>query len=465
MFTAIFQHRYGYLTVAAVIAAAVSVAAWLLTRRLGRPRGMWWALLSATVVGILAVTFMGAGAPSGECTINHEVAEPFHTTQGLWNLAMFVPAGFLAVAAARRLLPAAVGVLALPCVIELVQATGPGLGRICDSADAEMNMIGAVLGIAAAVVAFGSRGQIDWQGWAKGSLIAGAALLVAGYTAFTAGVTLIHTDGTTLSDASDKQRQAVKQAVEEAFGSHYGLGKVYEQPCVGRSCSNLIFTLVSRDGNKQAFSDGSLSWPDKQHLNILLENSNVLSGMGYPVKGAAVPRTEDEAFKVADTYMRQHYPWARAASRHITFAVGEKAELGWMTNWRFRHGGVLMPRMLDVQVDRAGRISQVDVRLGPTKMNLPSPRVSQEDAERAVIEGLASQARKFNAEPPQGIDAKVVEVKAEKREGRWSPEWLVAVGPKGKVSGDSAQKGAMDLWRVDALTGAVYDGIGVRVQG
>jgi hypothetical protein len=197
----------------------------------------------------------------------------------------------------------------------------------------------------------------------------------------------------------------------------------------------------------------------------LLENSNVLSGMGYPVKGAAVPRTEDEAFKVADTYMRQHYPWARAASRHITFAVGEKAELGWMTNWRFRHGGVLMPRMLDVQVDRAGRISQVDVRLGPTKMNLPSPRVSQEDAERAVIEGLASQARKFNAEPPQGIDAKVVEVKAEKRDGRWSPEWLVAVGPKGKVSGESAQKGAMDLWRVDALTGAVYDGIGVRVRG
>jgi len=83
-----------------------------------------------------------------------------------------------------------------------------------------------------------------------------------------------------------------------------------------------------------------------------------------------------------------------------------------------------------------------------------------------VIEGLASQARQFNAEPPQGIDAKVVEVKAEKRDGRWSPEWLVAVGPKGKVPGDSAQKkGAMDLWRVDALTGAVYDGIGVRVQG
>jgi hypothetical protein len=67
-----------------------------------------------------------------------------------------------------------------------------------------------------------------------------------------------------------------------------------------------------------------------------------------------------------------------------TDPVGEKASLGWMTNWRWTHNDVLMPRMLDVQIDKAGRVSQIDVTLGPTRADLPKPKLDAGQAEKAV---------------------------------------------------------------------------------
>ncbi|MGW2184167.1 VanZ family protein [Streptomyces sp. NPDC001732] len=113
----------------------------MLSSRLGSPHGVWWAGLAGTLTGVLGVTFMGSGPASGQCVINHDLAEPFRTTQGLWNLAMTVPLGLFALMALRRILPAAVGVVALPLAIEFTQAAANGLGRVCDSADAENGQV------------------------------------------------------------------------------------------------------------------------------------------------------------------------------------------------------------------------------------------------------------------------------------------------------------------------------------
>ncbi len=473
MFTAIFQNHFGYLAACTLAALVVGGAAWLLSRRLGNPFPMWWGGLAATITGVFGVTFMGSGAANDQCVINHSLTEPFHTTQGLWNLAMTVPLGLFALLAVRQVLPALVGVVALPLAIEFTQATVDGLGRVCDSADAEMNILGSLVGLCVAAVVLARREALNWQGGIKASLIASAVLLTVGAGVARPMVAFTHVDGSGLSTAGSAQRQAVERVVMEAFGDRYELGNVYEQPCGGASCTNVVFTLLSQDkGHSEAFSNGSLSWPDKKHLNVLLEDSDRPSVMGYPVTGAKPPSTQQDAYKIAEQYMREHYPWAKDAVEHKTYPVGDKAQLGWMTSWRWLQDEVLMPRMLDVQVNRAGRISQVDVTLGPTREKLEKAELDTDQAEEAVRDGLVSQ---YRANGGNDLDAQQIQAKYEveaftlkavERDGTWRPVWLVNVSMRSEKAGaDPVEQGEAEMWRVDAVDGRVYDGTDTPVEG
>ncbi|MEU5215208.1 VanZ family protein [Streptomyces sp. NPDC020807] len=460
MFSAIFQDHYGYLAFCVVVALAFGSTAWLLSRRIGNPYGVWIAGLTAVATGVLGVTFMGSGPASGQCVINHDLVEPFRTTQGLWNLAMTVPLGFFALMAVRRPLPTLVGVITFPLVIEFTQAEVDGLGRVCDSADAQMNILGGLIGLAVAALILVKRSTIEWQGAVKASLIASAVILLLGAGVARPAVTFAHVDGTGLADANTGQRQAVEQAVREAFGNHYELGRIYDQPCVGAPCRNVLFTLLSRDkAHPEAFGNGTLSWPDKNHLNVLLEDNDRPSVMGYPVAGAKAPASDKEAFQVARTYMGKHYPWGADAVAHKTYPIGEKAELGWITSWRWVDQGVLMPRMLDVQVDRAGRVSQVDVTLGPKRLHLEKAKLDAKQAESLVREAMAIQLADQGG-LLDGLQVKAFTLKAVERDGAWRPTWLVSVstGAEGQeLTPDAAR--TSDVWRVDAVSGQVYDSV------
>ncbi|MER5311090.1 VanZ family protein [Streptomyces sp. NPDC002773] len=458
MFTAIFQDRYGYLAVCVVVALIIGGAAWLLARRIGSPYGLWFAGLAATATVVLGVTFMGSGPAGGQCVINHDAVEPFRTTQGLWNLIMTVPLGFFALMAVRRPLPVLVGVVAFPLAIEFTQAEVDGLGRVCDSADAQMNILGGLIGLAVAALVLVKRGSIVWQGAAKASLIAAAVILLLGAGVARPLVAFTHVDGTGLSDANSVQRQAVEQAVREAFGNRYELGRVYDQPCVGAPCRNVVFTLLSRDkAHPEAFGNGTLSWPDKNRLNMLLEDSDRPSVMGYPVVGAKTPASDKDAFQVARIYMEKHYPWGADAVAHKTYPIGEKAELGWITSWRWVDKGVLMPSMLDVQVNRTGRVSQVNVTLGPKRLNLEPAKLNANQAESLVRDAMTNQFADRGG-IPNDLQLKAFTLKAVERDGAWRPMWLVSIstGPVGPEL-EADPTGMSDLWRVDAVSGQVYN--------
>ncbi|MEU9175246.1 hypothetical protein AB0D34_47210 [Streptomyces sp. NPDC048420] len=265
-------------------------------------------------------------------------------------------------------------------------------------------------------------------------------------------------DGSSLADASSDQEQAVEAAVREAFGDRYKIGKQYEQPCGDSPCTNIIFILLSREkGNSKEFGSGSLSWPDKKHLNVQLENSDRPTVMGYPVGGAEAPSNDVAASQVAKSYARRHYPWAMSATMSETSPVGAKAELGWITNWRWTHSDVLMPRMLDVQVDRAGRVSQIDVTLGPTHVKLPEAKVDARQAEKAVNKAVMAQLQ-ANGTSGAKFSTKAVTVKAVETDGNWQPNWLVnTTWPSSGNSNDSQEQAAVEMYRVNAVTGQVYD--------
>ncbi|MGW2081970.1 VanZ family protein [Streptomyces sp. NPDC001939] len=465
MFSAIFQHHLGYLGACTLTALVLGGAAWALARKLGSPYGVWCSGLAFTVVGVLGVTFMGAGPASGVCVLNHQFAEPFHTTQGLWNLAMMVPVGAFALLAVRRLLPALVGIIAVPLVIESAQATVDGLGRLCDSSDAEMNIIGGLAGLAFAAIVLAVRQSLVWQGGARGALIASAALLLLGSAVAKPMLNFTNVDGSSLSAAGTDQKRAVEAAVEEAFGDRYAIGQLYEQPCGNASCKSVIFNLHSREkGHSEAFGNGSLSWPDKRHLNVLLEDSERPTVMGYPVQGAKAPTAEREAHQIAQSYALQRYPWAKGATAQETDPVGDKASLGWIAKWRWTHNDVLMPRMLDVQIDRAGRVSQIDVTLGPARAEFPRVKLDARQAEKAVDKAVAAQLR-ANGNNDAIFRSKAVVVKADDLDGALKAFWLVNVtSPRTGQRDDAQGPDPVETYRVNAMSGQVYDVAGAPVR-
>nr|WP_239148924.1 VanZ family protein [Streptomyces sp. SID12501] len=444
-----------------MIGLVLGGAAWTLARKRGNPHGAWWSGLAFTLTGVLGVTFMGGGSASGVCVLNHQFAEPFHTTQGLWNLAMMVPVGACALLAIRRPLPVLVGVIALPPAIEFTQATVNGLGRVCDSADAEMNIIGGLIGLTVVAVVLAIRHSLAWQAGVKGALITFAALVLLGSGVARPMLAFTNVDGSSLTDASSGQKKAVEAAVKEAFGDRYKIGKQYEQPCGDSPCTNIIFNLLSQEeGHSADFGTGSLSWPDTKHLNVQLENSDRPTVMGYPVGDAKAPSTDIAASRIARSYAQRQYPWAMGATMSETSPVGAKAELGWITNWRWTHNDVLMPRMLDVQIDRAGRVSQIDVTLGPTRAKLPEAKLDAGQAEKAVNKAVAAQLQ-ANGNAGAEFHTKAVTVKAVEQDGSWQPNWLVNVTwPSNGESDDSQEQAAVEMYRVNAVTGQVYDAAG-----
>jgi hypothetical protein len=459
VFSAIFRHDIGYLAMCTLLGLLCGGASWMLAHKLKKPHGPWWAALTFTLVGVLGVTFMGGGPASETCVLNRLFAEPFRTTQGLWNLAMLVPVGVCALMAVRRPLPVLLGVIALPLAIEFTQATVDGLGRICDSSDAEMNIIGGLIGVTLAGTFLAARRSLAWKAGARGTMIGLAVFLLAGSGLAAPMLTFTIVDGTGLSAADAEQRRAVGLAVKEAFGDRYTIGQVQEEPCAGAPCTHIIFNLHSREaGHPQAFAMGRLSWPDKRHLNVQLEDGDRPTVMGFPVKGAKVPSTGVAASRIATSYALQKYAWVRSATTKDTSAVGGKDERGWTTRWRWTHRGVLMPRMLEVQVDRTGRVSQIDVTRGPIRIDLPEAELDAAQAEKAVRKAVEIQLRSRHNTGAE-FRTRAVTVKAAEQNGRWRPNWLVNVTwPPVTGQGDAAQEDVPpDVYRVDAVTGAVYE--------
>ncbi|MFF2778206.1 VanZ family protein [Streptomyces sp. NPDC058052] len=467
MLTAIFQDRLGHLAGCALAALVLGGAAWWAARRRGSPRGPWWAGLAATLTGILGVTFMGSGPALGTCVVNHDVLEPFRTTQGWWNLAMTVPLGFFALGAVRRPLPVLVGVVALPPAIEFVQGSVDGLGRICDSSDALMNVLGGLAGAALAALFLLRAPGFAPRAWARGAGVAAAVLLVAGTVLARTAIIFTHQDGTGLSPAGPAQHRAAEAAVREAFGDGYGVRNVLHQPCLDVPCAHLVFGVLPPGAAPgDPGGTGSLSWPDGKRLTVEPGTPGFTgpgSAPGFPVPGAgAAPRTEAEAYETARRYMRAHYPWAESAGDTTTYPFGPRAAQGWVTAWRWMDGGIVMPRTLNVHVDRTGRVARVDVTLGPTRLDLPDPEQSADQAAGVVRRHLEAGAKGRGL--PPGLRIEAYDLRAVERGGAWHPEWIV-----GMVHDETPQE--LDprvsdtterLW-VDAVTGRLYrDGFSPR---
>ncbi|MCZ0989069.1 VanZ family protein [Streptomyces diastatochromogenes] len=449
MFEAVFGDDMWFLAGLTVVALVVGVTAWAAARRREVDHAVWWLPLTFCLTGVLGVTLALRGGEAGraECVINHEITEPLHTTQGLWNLAMFVPLGLFGVLALRRPLPVLVGVLALPCLIELAQALAPFVSGICDSADVEMNVGGGVLGVAAGLVLV--RGRVAWRSWARPTLIVAGALAVAGPAVFQTAITAYHVDGSSVRDAHGDEREAAERVIRQAFGDRYPVGSVRISP--GIDGYNGWMSIQIADG-----FPAELMWPGGRHLTVDFEDSPHPARSGFPVPGATAPHDTQDAYRIAHSYMTSHYPWAESASWHDTRPVGSKAESGWLTSWRFKERGVAMPRSLDVRINRSGRVSQLLVDFGPKQVELPARLISAQQAEEIV----RKEQKKSGADLSRlRIHADTLRTERAKGwQGPWRVVWSVRVTDhRCTPHGSGAANGCEPYDTVlDAGTGEIY---------
>ncbi|MBH1933762.1 VanZ family protein [Streptomyces sp. AV19] len=435
MLSAIFDGQRDFIVGASIFSMVSFVVCFVVARRAGG-RAWSWAAFGGAVAAEVSLTllFTGGGGASGQCVINKDLAEPFATEQGVLNAALFVPIGLFGVLAARAVVPVLVGGVLLSAATELLQALVPGIGRDCDSSDLEMNSMGVVAGVVVAwtLILLVRRTIEPLSAGVRATSTGSAVALLAAGMAWYFGITPLVMEATSIQVAGSKEKRAAEEVIRQTFGDRYGVANVQVMPGTYGGGDRLLIALEK--------GSAELSWPDREQLSVELEHSSTPSDASFPVPGVSVrPRDKGEALVVAETFARKTFPWGVAKSGVEVYPVGEKAELGWIASWRRRVNGVLMPMRLDVQVNRAGRISQILARHVDDPVRLPRVLIKESDAVDIV--------RRAQHQPAGAVKTGRGELLAIKRQGEWRAQWLIPYRIKDQTG----------RAYVDATTGEVDD--------
>ncbi|WP_411079296.1 VanZ family protein [Streptomyces sp. cmx-18-6] len=443
MINAIFNGQEAFIVTMLICASIAAALGYLAARRISVPV-FPAAALAAALVGELALTlFMGSGnSDSRTCVVNRSLEEPFLTEQGWLNIALFVPIGFFGVLTLRRLAPVVSACLALTLMTELGQALLPGVGRGCDTSDLLTNFSGGLLGIVVAWCWLSARGRNNdaLYTWVRPSVIAAVAAVALSGVMAAAFLTLVPMDATTLRPGGAKEREVAEKALKSAFGDRYDIANVQIQPGMDGMSDRLLVAL-GESGSVE------VSWPDGNEMTAYLDRFDSDIPDGFPVEGVTEkPASDEDALRIARRYAGQAFPWGLADSRATVEALGDKGKKGWIVRWRRSDSaGVLMPMRLDVQITRAGHVSQLLARHIENPTNLPSAKIGRKKAESLAVASVAG---------PEGLSelkAAGSELIAVRRSGTWKAQWLVGVTSK------DGQLPAAPVY-IDAVTGDVDNG-------
>lgn len=436
---AVFSGHLGFVVVACLIAAAAGYLTYKAARtRWHRPAiHALWASSGVSVVLLTMWSPGGGVSPASECVINKDVAESFTQTQGLMNMGMFIPFGLLGVLATRRpalVLPA--GIL-LSATIEVAQATVPFLDRMCDTTDLLSNSAGTVIGVALGLLLTLSDRQPPTPENLSGrhlaiGITAVTAALAGAWALYVTPIVIEWSDSAT--SATDDQRRAIEESVQEAFGGHYTVKST--QFVRGGSGTGTV-TAILDSGAETASGSAELSWPDKENFNVHVLPSVFETGHSYPItETTGSVSTPEEAEVIVRTYAEQFMPWGVQGSELSVHPV-ENGELGWMASWRRWDGDILLPMRLDVTIEADGNLTDLLTRRVDDP-ELPEVTVTEEAAWQLLETHFSLEHAAPERHEPVHL--------AERHEGEWRVHWLMTL-----EAGTETYYGT-----VDATTGEVH---------
>lgn len=431
MIQAFFSGQSTLVVATAILCLLAAVATYVFTRQ-RHPRPVAVALFTASVIGALCLTFSGSsGNARDTCVYNRQILHDLLTAQGLLNVALFVPVGFLTLLAFRLPLLAVAGPAVLSLSIEVIQATVPPLARTCDSTDFIANSTGAILGSAAAwgLLRLSGRPTQSFRERARPVLWATGAVCAANVIAGAILITPVIMDGDTVRDGTSAMQNAVEQHLAQAFGNHYRISNIQYDPA-GR----IVYAAL--DGGS-----AQLDWPGQRDFTVSLigwQKGIKPAAVGsYPVAtSASRPKSKEDAQRIAQSYLVAHYPHLLKDAMLATAPVAD-ARLGWATSVRRIREGILMPMRVDVGIDGMGRVSDLLVRDISDPANLPAPRLTEKQAQQAV---------RRNPDLPDAVTdiGKGTLIASKSADGNWRPVWLFPTGVHGEAG---------PIMSVDAVTG------------
>ncbi|MFB4196349.1 VanZ family protein [Streptomyces carpaticus] len=439
MLDAVFSGHLGFVVVACLITAAAGHLTYWAARTRGH-RPAIHALWASSAVSVLLLTMWSPGggvSPASECVINKDLAESFTQTQGLMNMGMFIPFGLLGVLATRRpalVIPA--GIL-LSATIEVAQATVPFLTRTCDTTDLLSNSAGTVIGVALGLLLTPSGRQprspenLSGRHLAMG-ITAVAAALAGAWALLVTPIVIEWSDSAT--SATDDQRRAIEESVQEAFGGHYA---VRSAEFVRGGGGAGTVTAILDSGAETASGSAELSWPDKEDFTVHVLPGVFEPGHSYPITKTTEPvATREEAEAVARAYAKRYMPWGVQGSELIVRPV-EDGHRGWTASWRRWDGDILLPMRLDVTIEAGGNLTDLLTRRVDDP-ELPDVTVTEEAAWQLLEAHFSLEHTAPERHEPVHL--------AERYEGEWRVHWLMTL-----EAGTETFYGT-----VDATTGEVH---------
>jgi hypothetical protein len=396
-------------------------------------------LTATSTALILGATLypLSLNAPANNvCYIEPDPLLGATTTQGLMNIALFIPAAAAWTWLTRRPISVALALLGLSAGIETVQAITPGMGRACDSTDWITNAVGTLIGTAAAALILWRRHRsthLTRPGRHFVRAFSAAVIAIAALCATI--VTPVMSEVAWAHDASDPQRKAALEAAKEFLPTTAHVVKVQFASGPGDT------------GTLQLTTDkGSLmiDWPSRE----------VQSGIIGPAPEGGAPTqdhvSDEEAAKVAKLFIDDHFSWALPAKQSISL-VGPHDEAR-LVSWRRYKDDVMMPMRMDVVIRPGGHVASFTARHVQDPA-LPKVRISRAQAVNAASVAL-------DGHPV----ASSVLLAARDERGRWHPYWMIT--PKNVVQDGAVQDGVPDSSGtqarpalVDAVTGKINDRI------
>jgi hypothetical protein len=419
---AVFQGHLTFLAVAiAVTFAAGLVAFRIASKRMDRVRASLYGLWGSSTIGPIALTtWSGSGVMTYECSINPDILDSFDGVQGQLNVLLFAPYGLFATLATRRPIFAVFTGMLFTATVETGQATVPLVSRLCDTDDLVTNTAGVLLGAAAGIF----FGRHAWKGRPVDSrsvrrLVFASIPLIAGL-AIVWAVVIDPTRTIKPSEvpaASSSQTRALKAALQEAFNSSYHIDDVLY---VENGDGTAVVTAPLDGG----FAE--ISWPDREkftaHFTPSYYNEGVhaykIPNVSHPVKSAS------EAKEVAVRYASTYAPWAIPDSQINVRSIDEKAEIGWIIEWRRWEGDVLMPMRLDIAIEPSGRIIDLIARKVSDPV-LPEARITEAQAWHIFENHLKVGSEETRREEPIYL--------AERRGDKWRIHWRLAAKDGNKL--------------------------------
>ncbi|GAA2114649.1 hypothetical protein GCM10009759_59070 [Kitasatospora saccharophila] len=383
-------------------------------------------LLGLSLAGELAATLTPTGSSSGSanCTIGSGVWVTVTGTQGLMNVALYVPLAFFGVLALRRPLTVLASCVVLSAATELCQ-TLLGTGRACDSADFLDNALGALIGTVAGVLgAWLLRRKLSTVRrdglhflTTAGSGLAAVAVVVWLYVP-------LYRDETGFSgrpgpDDSSQQLAAIDEIAPKLFGAGTRIDYFGMVADPGGSPQPVL--RVSAYGG-----EFQLAWPSRHLLMSAADDHKIDPG----------PLSREQVLKAGADFASVWFAELVSGVTPTLAPTGGEGGAYVVTYRRYNADGVLMPMRVDVTVSTSGRVMASAARWDADPP-LPRPVVAEEAAkERAA------------ADAP-GTRADSAFLLAKRVDGQWRPCWAVnLVG-----AGQSGAAGKVGF--VDAVTGRV----------